>query len=74
MKEEGIGGFVFLGGGYVVLLGFFLLFNKNPGRESSLLLAKYLIGSQMSNEDLFPQDYFTMYLWEMNYFLMFAGL
>lgn len=52
MKEGYIGD---LGGFRVifnVVWGLFLLFNKNPGRESSLLVMKYLMDSQMSSNVL----------------------
>ena len=39
-------------GDFCVILVLVLLFNKNPGIESSLLLAKYLMGSEMSSEVL----------------------
>lgn len=35
-----------------VVWGLVLLFNKNPGRESSSLVTKYLMDAQMSSEVL----------------------
>lgn len=35
-----------------IVWGLVLLFNKNPGRKSSLLVTKYLMDSQMSSDVL----------------------